>query len=262
MQRYLNIFLHYLKNNLIRELEFRENFIILLIVDTFWVAFQLFLIETFFGYTDSLLGWKKYELFFLVGFFRIVKGMMDVFIRPNLIRFPNIILTGGLDIYLTKPINSMFQVSVRYHQFSDIGSFVGGVAAIIYTLVRFHLALDPIQILMFLTLSLFSVTVFYCLFFLFTTMAIYMPRLTALKPYYDLISSTMRYPGEIFTRGSRVGELLLFPFLLIATYPVKIILSKISPTLIPLEVIATVILFIITYAFWNYSLKRYSSASS
>lgn len=241
-------------------MEFRTNFFILLGLDIFWAFFQIFLVTIFFSYTDSIAGWTKYQAFFIVGFFRFVKGVFDVVIRQNLFGFSDWITRGDFDYLLTRPIDTMFLASTRYHVFSDIGSFVGGVVILIYVVPLLHVSL--LQIFFMGIMATLSFVCLYSLVLLFATLAFFVTRLSAMKPYYDLISNTARFPGDIFTKGTLMGEAFLLPFIAIATIPARLITGKSGPDAVLLEFVIAVSLLIIARRFWSFALRHYSSASS
>lgn len=136
------------------------------------------------------------------------------------------------------------------------------MGAILYVITKYNLNLSLFSILELIFLSLLAAIIFYCLFFIFATVSIYISRLTALKPTYDVMAGTMRYPGEVFTRGNRVLEIVLFPFLLVSTFPVKIILGKLPAISSVLLILSLLVIFIFANKFWHFALRRYSSASS
>ncbi len=262
MKSYINIFIQFTKNNIIREMEYRANFLILMGMDIFWVFFQLFIIQVMFQYTDQIYGWNKYEIYFLMGYFRFIKGFFDSFIRPNLLLFPSLVTKGELDPILTKPLNTIFMISTRRQDFVEFGSSIAGFAVMVYSYQYINLALDSTQVFVLMISAICSFICFYSVFFIFTTLAIFIPRMTALRPFYDLITNFARYPGQIFSQGRLIYEIVLIPIFLITTIPVQVILRKAPLELLILEVIGTLIVSILSLKFWDFAIKRYSSASS
>lgn len=262
MKRYFSVLGSFIRNNLIRDMEFRGHFVMLLFMDLFWVGFQIVLVQIYFQYTDSILGWNRGEIFLLVGFFRFVKGLVDVFARRNIFNIPDYMVTrGNLDLVLTKPVNSAFLVSFRYQEFSDLGSFVGGLAIIIYSFFSGVVSSSFLVILQLLFLSVFAALAFYALLFLFSTVSFFIPKLSALRPYYDLLSNFFRYPADVFTGGRFLNETFLIPLVVVTTLPVRILLGRASLTLIGVEILIVSLLVFAAYRFWNFGLKHYTSAN-
>ncbi len=95
-----------------------------------------------------------------------------------------------------------------------------------------------------------------------TTLAIFIPRMTALRPFYDLITNFSRFPGQLFTQGNLLYEVLLVPIFLISTIPVQLMLKKSPIYYFGFEIVGTIALTVIGLKFWNFAIKQYSSASS
>lgn len=261
MIRYFIIFIHLIKNNLIRELEFRANFILQIVMQSGWGILQIVLIEIMFQFTNSIVGWEKYEIFFLIGLFRATKGIFDVFIYANILHLPEKVNSGELDYNLTRPINSLFVTSLRRHQLDQIGTILVGITIVFYSIMKGHLSLQ-FGIIGVVLLSFCGVMSFYCLMLMFSTLSFYLSRLRALSSFYDVLSNVLRVPTDIFLFGNKYFDSTILLVSIVITLPTKILLGKIGMVGWGIQLAGTVILFIIAYKFWNYSLKHYSSASS
>ena len=84
---------------------------------SFWTAFfvdvSLFLIhlavfQTLFFNVDSINGWSKYQMVFFVGTFTLIDGLEMWLYFFGVTSIPMKIREGKLDIYLTKPVNTLF----------------------------------------------------------------------------------------------------------------------------------------------------------
>ncbi len=259
--KYLKLFLLFIRYNLIREMEFRANFLLLMAVDILWVSFQLLLIELYFQFTDSIFGWTKPQVFVLMGLFRIVKGIIDVFFRPNINQLPIAVNRGELDYILTKPQDSMFLVSVKRHAYTEFSTIVLGAAILIYGL-SLAAAFDPAKIALLLFFLPFGVIMFYSLLFCFASLSLFVHRLEATYQYYDILSNLFRFPTDFLGMQIRQLNLILFPLAIVATVPAKFILGKSGWNSILVMALISLTVLALTRRFWNFSLKRYSSASS
>jgi ABC-2 type transport system permease protein len=257
MLRYFRIFFDLIKFNLIQEMEFRRNFYIRLITQLFFVVLQLIIVGTFFRYTQSLGSWSQNEVFVLVGIFRLIEGLFHMFIFNNLLYLPDFVNEGELDLILTKPLNNLFLVSLKRHQLYEISTFASGIIILIYTdLVRGSMWWNIMFQSVLGFIALYSIVLF------FSTISFYVPRLTALSSLWDLISKTDRFPLDIFTGSSRIVFWLLAPMFLVVTLPSQLVLGKVPPYFIFIQLSGVCILFSFVYLFWLFSLRHYSSASS
>lgn len=259
--RYPKLFFQLIKNNLIREIEFRGQFFMFIIIDFFWVALQIVVIEVFFLYTPAILDWSKAEVLALVGIFRIIKGFFDVFLRPNLTELSETISRGELDYSLTKPVDSQFLISTRRHQLHEISSFILGIAILFYALRTSDIAFTPWLWPTVFFVSALGILAFYSLIFIFATLSVFLVRLTAIRSIYDMVVN-VRFPTDTISYGNKFLGLLITPLAIISTVPAKIILGKNPWWNLLLEICLSAIIFASARVFWFFALRRYSSASS
>lgn len=243
-------------------MEFRSNFFISIAINFCWIFLQLWLIQIFFLYTDNLAGWSRAEVFFLVGLFRTSKGFFDIFFRQNLFDFPEQIVRGDLDGTLTKPVNSLFITSLRYHVVSEISSPICGVGILIYSLSLLHVSLTIDLVVKLLILLPLCLLTYYSIFALFVTLAFFITRLTAVKEFNEVVSQIVRFPMDVITKGNQTLEIIFLPLILFLTYPTKIILNKLPSQFLFLDIFLTFLLLISVVKFWNFAIRHYSSASS
>lgn len=261
MIKYLSLLKHFIRNNFIRELEFRANFVIRSITQIFFVLIQLFMINIYFQFTTSIDGWTQAEIFLLIGIFRVIEGMFHMFIYENLLELPESIDRGELDFNLTKPTDSMFLSSMRMHQLYEVTTFLTGIGIVVYSL-RLLPALSPLSCLNIVILSAVGFIALYSIICLFSTLSFFLTRLTALSSLWDVISKTSRFPLNAITSDSQVGNSLLAPLFLVATLPAQIVLAKVQPIYFFIEIFGSLTLLLAARLFWSFALRHYSSASS
>ena len=238
-------------------MEFRHNFFIRLLTQLFFVALQLVIVNTFFNFTSSIGSWSKNEVFVLVGLFRLIEGAFHMFFHSNILYLPELVNSGEMDLLLSKPVNSLFYVSLRRHQLHEVSTFLSGLVILLYSQIIRGIAWANI-----LWLSVVGLVALYSIMLFFSSLSFFIPRMTALSSIWDVMSKITRFPLDILTGSSRLGLSLVGPLLLVVTLPSQIILGKVPPVYIFLEIAGTLGVFALTYKFWLYSLRHYSSASS
>lgn len=262
MKKYLRTFLAIVKNNIAREMEFRSHFFVDFLVTVSWISCQLLIIEIYFQFTNSIFGWTKFDMFVLVGVFRIGKTLFDAFPRRNLFNLSNSISRGDIDYALTRPIDSQFLVTLRYlHVNEVVGLFLGG-AFLVAGLAGAGIALNLPTFIFVAIGCFFGFLAYYSLMLLAVTISFHSTKLNALPDLHDFISQVIRYPSDVFTRKNFLAEILIFPIVIITTLPTKIILGKLPPVYISIEIFLSLAMFFLARKFWRYSIAKYSSASS
>src|SRR6202047_1859304 len=113
MGRYLEIWGIMLRNSLIRELSFKVNFILWMIVEVLWFCGQIVFFSIIFGQVDRIGDWSKWEVVLLVGTHQIIAQLFQAFFFGNVANIPELLGTGKLDSLLVLPIDSQFAVSAK-----------------------------------------------------------------------------------------------------------------------------------------------------
>ena len=106
--KYLKFWFSFLRNSLIRQLEYKANFIGRLIIEVFWVGTQIIFFKAIFLQIDSFAGWKEGEIYLFVGCLYVVDGLHVTLMSDNQNKFGGLIRMGMFDFYLLRPISSFF----------------------------------------------------------------------------------------------------------------------------------------------------------
>lgn len=257
MNKYIKIFVSFARQNLSVEMEYRKNFVIRMFNQFLFVLIQVALINLYFKYTNKIGNWSKMEVFALAGIFRLIEGGFHILFHSNVLSLPEIVNRGELDLYLSKPINTLFIVSINKQQWYELSTFMSGVIMLAYSLSSVSVLIVTEIFLVFVLglISLYSLLLFFACFSFYTS------RLTAINSIWDAVSKISRFPLDIFQNISKT-IFFLAPLFLVATLPAQIVLGKISRLGWAIQITGTILLFTIAVGFWNFSLKRYSSASS
>src|SRR3954453_21286709 len=126
MRRYLEIYSIMLRNSLIREMSFKANFVLWMVVEVLWFCGQILFFSIIFGQVDQIGDWTKWEVVLLIGTHQIIAQLFQAFFFVNVANIPELVRTGKLDSLLVLPLDSQFAVSTK--QFS-LGSIVNASAS-------------------------------------------------------------------------------------------------------------------------------------
>ena len=66
-----------LRNSLIREMNFKLNFLLWMIVESLWFVGQLVFIEVIFSQVDRIGDWTKWQMVLLVGTHQIISQIFQ-----------------------------------------------------------------------------------------------------------------------------------------------------------------------------------------
>src|SRR3954470_18066302 len=117
-----------LRNSLIREMSFKANFLLWMIVEILWFAGQIVFFSIIFGNVDRIGDWTKWEVVLLIGTHQMIAQLFQAFFFVNVANIPELVRTGKLDSLLVLPIDSQFAVSTKQFSLDSIvNSALGGV---------------------------------------------------------------------------------------------------------------------------------------
>ncbi|PJA21193.1 hypothetical protein COX59_04740 [Candidatus Beckwithbacteria bacterium CG_4_10_14_0_2_um_filter_47_25] len=132
MKRYFKLYLSFIKNCLIREMEFRSNFIWHNLVSLIWAVVVMLVFFFIYQQVNTVNGWTMEAVLLLTAVYFLVDRIFDSFFEINFDNFVPLVNTGQLDLILIKPASSQFFVSLRHFSFAMIFSNLTMAGAIIY----------------------------------------------------------------------------------------------------------------------------------
>src|ERR1700730_1308780 len=120
-----------LRNSLIRELSFKANFLLWMLVEVLWFVGQIVFFSIIFGNVDRIGDWTKWEVVLLIGTHQMISQLFQAFFFVNVAAVPELVRTGKLDSLLVLPIDSQFAVSTKQFALdSVVNAIVGGAAVV------------------------------------------------------------------------------------------------------------------------------------
>lgn len=264
MRRYFEIYSIMLRNSLIREMSFKANFILWLIVEVLWFCGQIAFFSIIFGQVDQIGDWTKWEVVLLVGTHQIIAQIFQAFFFTNISNVPELVRTGKLDSLLLLPVDSQFAVSTKQFGLDSILNAMLGGAVVIFSLVQLHVVPTLGSIALYLVALAFGVAVHYSIMLALAAVSFWIIRAQGLVYGYFNFLQIARYPDVIFPRIFRFVFGWIIPVIIVANIPARLLLKPLgSPLWLILHLmIAGSLAFILSRVFWQFALRRYSSASS
>src|SRR5437870_69057 len=264
MRRYIDIYSIMLRNSLIREMSFKANFLLWMIVEVLWFCGQIVFFSIIFGQVDRIGDWTKWEVVLLVGTHQMIAQLFQGFFFVNVANIPELVRTGRLDSLLVLPIDSQFAVSTKQFGLDSMINAALGGAVVCVSLSRLGIIPNPMSILLYLIALGFGVAVHYSIMLSLAAVSFWIVRAQGLVYGYFNFLNIARYPAAIFPRLFKIIFGWIVPVVIVANIPARLLLKSFGhprPLMFQLVVASTVV-FCLSRAFWAFALRRYSSASS
>src|SRR6266849_4733944 len=214
-----------LRNSLIREMSFKANFLLWMLVEVLWFVGQIVFFSIIFGNVDRIGDWAKWEVVLLIGTHQMISQLFQAFFFVN----------------------------------AAVGGVVVGVA-----LSKLGVVPTPMSILLYLVALGFGIAVHYSIMLSLAAVSFWIVRAQGLVYGYFNFLNIARYPDAIFPRLFKIIFGWIIPVVIVANIPARLLIKSFGhpgPLMFPLVVASTVV-FCLSRAFWGFALRRYSSASS
>lgn len=267
MKKKVKIALICSKYALMREMAYPVSFLMGILID---VGYEITFIALFiflYREIDLVAGWSYYEMLLLLGIDMIVSEIMvgTVFVS-NISKIPNKIKDGSLDMYLIKPLSSLYYLSV-----SDLYPmplfnallvlvFIGYV---LYKLFSAGVVLSIVNIAGATWICICGVVVMYCLCTTIVALSFYFPE----NKTFSIIAQNIPFeftnrPHTIFKGFFKYVFFVFIPVVYASSIPAFSVVNGVNLSYLLGATVLAVIFYIMMVLFWNMSIKKYSSATS
>ncbi len=226
----------------------------------YFISFAFF--EVLYLHSDSIGGWSHEQaIVFIAGNLLLDSIVMSIFAN-NMWWFPVFVNKGDLDIYLTRPVSTLFFVSLRDFSANSFVNFLVAIGVYAWALATYPGGFNWWQIVLYTILIFNGATLYYML-----NMIFYFPVFWTGSPrgfgnlYWILIHSIER-PDRIYKGMLRLLLVTALPFCLMISFPARLILEEFDTSIL-MHILGVSALAWPVYLFlWSRGLKVYSSASS
>jgi ABC-2 type transport system permease protein len=256
------IWLAQVRYTVVRELMFKANFVLWIIVDLTWFGLNLSFIQFLYLQVNNIAGWGKWEMILLVTTNMLVQQIFQMLLMTNLTKLPELIRTGRLDFFLAQPAPAQFLVSTRLF---ELGSVVNVIVVLIVGLIaigHLHWQFSVAGFFIYPLLVLFGVMIHYAMMLMLMSLAFWMTRAQGFINAYYSVFQIARLPREAFFGAARIAFTWGVPLLLIANVPASTLLHGWNAFDLMSMAGVTAVLTALSTLVFQAGLRRYGSASS
>ena len=260
--RYVRLLLTQLRMSLTLGMQYRWQFLFDGLMSLFWAATALLPLWVFGGTRRTAAGWTYPEMMIVVGWFTLLKAVLDGAVNPALMAVVEHIRKGTLDFVLLKPADAQFLVSTAKFQPWKVMDLPVSFAIFAYAFHRLGRTPALVDVAGALLMLVAATLVLYSLWILVVSAAFWVVRLDNLAYLFMSIFDFARWPVSIFKGTLRLFFTAVIPLALMTTYPALVLLGKLAPS-VGLAVVGGAITFaVLARLVWVRAVGRYTSASS
>ena len=261
--KHLKIYWKLVKFSASLEMEYRFSFMLEIFVELAYFIVTLLGMRIIFWNINEVAGWNYNQLLALMGinmiFSEIVLGFAFIF---NLRDLPNKIAQGGLDIVLSKPLNSQFAVSLWRPYFAMFPSILAGAIATYIGIRDSGIIFNPQMLIPFFFIFICGLIMAYSIGMMVSTLSMWFINATPLPMLAQQFLFMAKNPSSVFTGAWKVFFMTALPISFMVSFPTTTLLGNISTWWLPASLVLALTFLKLSNLFWTFALKRYSSASS
>ncbi len=261
--RYGAIYAALWKTSVTREMSFKGNFVLWILVELAWFGLQLAFVGVIFSQTRTVGTWTVWQVVLLTGTSNFIQEIYQAFFLVNCTNLSELVRTGKMDFLLLLPVNTRFIVSTRQ---VDLPSFANAAFALcVMTFAAHKLGLHPtvVQLLGFAVLCVAGLLVHYSLMFMLASVSFWTVRAQGIVWGYYNLFNIARMPDEAFRGVFKAVFTFALPVLLVSNVPVRVLADKLtSPVALSALFGLGITWAVISEWFWRFSIRRYTSAST
>lgn len=264
MRRYLEIYSIMLRNSLIRELNFKANFLLWLAVELLWFCGQIVFFGIIFGNVDRIGDWTKWQVVLLIGTHQMISQLFQAFFFMNVANIPELVRTGKLDSMLVLPIDSQFAASTKQFGLDSLLNAFLGAIVVAVSLRNLQIVPSVQSIALYTVAVAFGIAIHYSIMLALAAVSFWIIRAQGLVYGYFNFLQVARYPDAIFPRLFRFIFSWVVPVIIVANIPARLLVRPLDQPLWLMFhlAIAGTIALVGARLFWRFALRHYSSASS
>ena len=266
MRRNLRCIRLLIQLKLSRMMMFRLSFFGAFFADAELFIVQLATFEVIYGQVDTIGGWGRGQMLIFIGTFSMINGLNMLIFFFGVAGIPGKIKEGGLDYYITKPVNALMRLTFESADPGSIPLILVSGLIIARGIGAAGIAVTVPRMLLYGALVLLMTLLWYDMEVLLRSLSFFFIVVSDVDPIErlegHLLNLNFKVPGVIYKGFFRVLFCFLLPYGIMATVPTQALSGTLTPLGL-LQAVGVVVCFtVLTLWFWRFGLRHYRSASS
>ncbi len=263
IKRQLKIMLMLLKMRLSRNMSFRFSFFGVLFVDGSMFIIQILMFKAIYSQVGSIGGWDQAQMLVFIGTFSIINALNMFLYFFGVNSIPSKIKSGELDLYVTKPVNSLFHLSFENIDVGSVPLLFASVGIVIYATLGLGTSVSLLTILGYTFLVIIMTVLWYDMMVILRTIPFFVIQASSIERLEgEVINLCLKIPGTLFKGAFKVLFYLVLPYGIMATIPTEFFSGTLTPVGFAYAVAVVTGFTAFTLLFWKLGLRSYKSASS
>jgi ABC-2 type transport system permease protein len=260
--RYLSLLRIQVQISATLAMQYRLDFLVKGLMSLFWLVVTLVPLLVVFSQRSEVAGWTWPEALVVLGWFSLLKAVLEGSINPSLTAVVEGVRTGALDFVLLKPADAQFLVSTARFEPWRVVDLLGSLAILGYAFSRLGYWPRPEHLLLAALLLGVALLLLYSLWILVVSASFWVVRVDNLSYLFGSIFDAARWPIHVFRGALRLVFTVVFPLALMTTYPAMALLGKLTLPSAGVVLAGGVLFAAVSRVVWQRAIRFYTSASS
>lgn len=258
--RHARILAARLRASTLQGLQYRLDFVLEGLTSILWLGVTLVPLWVVFEDRPAVAGWTFPESLVVLGFFLVLKALLEGAIFPSLVAVVEHVRRGTLDFVLLKPADGQFLVSTeRFVPWRAVEG-IGGIALIAGALAAMQKSPSPGQVVAALAILLAGASVLYALWISIVSLAFFVVKVDNLGYLFTSIYGAARWPIHVYHGAARVVFTFVLPLAVMTSFPAMALLGTLGPAQAAGSAVAAILSLALSRILWRGAIRRYTSA--
>lgn len=260
MLRYLCLFGIQLRTSALLGMQYRLDFVLDALMTLFWTASSLVPLVVLFHQRSDIGGWSWPQALLVVGFFTVLRGVIEGAIQPALQNVVELVRKGMLDFLLLKPADSQFLVSTSRFEIWRGVDVLAGALILVWALVELEHVPTPLQALSSLALLCGAVVILYSIWIAVVALALRVVKVDNLTYFFSSVFEAARWPAPVYRGALNFVFTFVIPLIVMTSYPALAIVGELEGRAIFFSLAGALVFALAARLVWLRALRSYTSA--
>jgi len=260
--RYLRLLGIQIRASLALGAQYRVEFLVSGVLSVFWTLLGLVPLLVLFRGGAEVAGWTYPETLVVMGWFALVKGVLEGAVNPSLVAVVDHIRKGTLDFVLLKPADAQFLVSTTRFEPWRVIDVLAGLGIMGFAFHLMGRAPGALAVLLAAAVLASATVILYSLWILVVSAAFFVVKVDNLSFLFLSLYDAARWPADVFPWLLRAVFTFVIPLAVLTTIPAQALLGRIGPAEVLATAAGAAAFSLLARMVWKRSIGRYTSASS
>jgi len=260
--RYLKLFLAQARVSVMTSMQYRADFFVEGAMSLYWLAWNLLPLTILYAERDKVAGWDYGSALVVIGWFMVLRALLEGVITTSLIDTVERIRSGSFDYVLLKPADPQFLVSTSRLSPWRIVDLAGGICVVIYAFYRLGRAPSAGDVAAGVLLLFAGAAAMYSLWLMAAAASFWVVRMDNLTFLLGAIFDTARWPVQVFPGVWRNVFTFVIPVAVMTTFPAMALLGRLDAETTLATLAGSAAMLLISRLVWRAAIRSYTSASS